>query len=614
MGKKRWLVLAALACFSAGAITACGETEEPETGEIFEYTENYYGWTANLKQGVKVENVEVPSEYEGKQVSEINGFANNTYVKTVSLPTTLRSLPQEAFRGCSSLTELTVPDTVTDIGWGILRDCNAIQSLTVPFLGDYEFAYDTEDGTVRYFFAEDYGSVPESLKTLVITKNKEIRSDAFEDCEKLERITLPSNLTQIERDAFKECTSLTEVHITDINAWLNIDFENLEANPLSKAGKLYLNGELLEEVTADCASLKYAVFYNCTSLKTLILGENLQSIRESALEGCVNLTYNVKDGVNYLANPNTDYAWAMSVADNTITSYTAPEETVGICSYALDGCPNLKTLTVGNNVRHFGENVLGSSPVEEATLAHAMWLGEGARASMRKITLTHATSLHSQFSDYAKLEEINLPETLITTGQNAFAYCTSLKSIVLPASLRSLGYSSFNGCTGLETIEIKNAEMIINNNVPFWSCTHLKKLIVPTMDEDKFTLKKLLNPNCVVEELKIVSGTKIPEEACNGFSKLQKVTIADSITYIGEKAFKGCTDLTSFNITSGLRYVRKEAFAGCTNVTFTLATTEGQWKLVKNNSSVYYWNSPEAVKGYLVTGSYVSTYHWERYR
>ena len=44
MMKKRWLLLAALACFSIGAMTACGEEEQEEqTGDYLEFTENFNG-------------------------------------------------------------------------------------------------------------------------------------------------------------------------------------------------------------------------------------------------------------------------------------------------------------------------------------------------------------------------------------------------------------------------------------------------------------------------------------------------------------------------------------------------------------------------------------------
>ena len=616
MMKKRWLLLAALACFSIGAMTACGEEEQEEqTGDYLEFTENFNGGLiASLKAGVNVPNVEIPAEHEGKTVEEIAGFTGNTSVKTVSLPNTILSLPRNAFQGCTSLTELVVPNSVQTIGWGIVRGCDSLQSLTVPFIGNTDYAYAGEDGTIRYFFGEDYGYIPDSLTSIAITNNKQIRTNAFEDCENLQSISLPANLTEVWRDAFEECTNLTAVHITDMDAWLDITFNSIYSNPLSQAKNLYLNGTLVEEVTANRANLKYATFYNCKSLKKLTLGEDLEEIQEYALEGCSNLVYNVKDGVNYLANPNTDYAWAISVADNTITSFTADPTTVGMNAYALDGCSGLKTVVISENVRFFGSNIFGNSPVEEATLGYAAWLGEGARNSLKKLTLTCETSLGSQYSDYAKLEEAYLPDTLQFTGQNIFAYCTALKSIVLPANLVSLGYNAFTGCTGLERIEIQNAEMLIDYNCPFWSCVNLKKLIVPTMDYDRFTLKKLLNPNCVVESLEIVGGTKIPDEACSGFVGLQSVTVPSTVTTIGEKAFNGCTSLTSFNITNGLRYVKKNAFAGCTNVTFLLESTNGQWKLVKNNSGIYYWDTPSAVKECLVTSSFVATYHWERYR
>ena len=71
---------------------------------------------------------------------------------------------------------------------------------------------------------------------------KTIGENAFKDCSALTSITIPSSVICIGGGTFRDCSNLKEVHITDINAWKDIDFEGYYANPLYCGAKLYLNG------------------------------------------------------------------------------------------------------------------------------------------------------------------------------------------------------------------------------------------------------------------------------------------------------------------------------------------------------------------------------------
>lgn len=168
-------------------------------------------------------------------------FYESKDLQFVNLPEGIESIPYEAFARCSALNGITLPQTVEKIGYA-----------------------------------------------------------AFFKCTALETINIPAAVKEIETGAFVDCEALNAVHITDLDAWCRIVFEipyGLHphfyegASPLYYAKNLYLNGELVREVTVpeDITDLSDHAFAGCTSLEKVTLPEGLVVIGEGAFLGCTAL-------------------------------------------------------------------------------------------------------------------------------------------------------------------------------------------------------------------------------------------------------------------------------------------------------------------------------------
>ncbi len=212
-------------------------------------------------------------------------------------------------------------------------------------------------------FKDCYG-----LISCVIGNNvTNIKQYAFRGCSNLTSVTIGENVANIENAAFYDCTGLEEVHISNLSAWCNIDFDTHAPGP--HAEKLYLNGELVTDLVIpdDITTIKDYTFAYCKSLTSVKISNSVTSIEGCAFKGCSNLT-SVIIGEN-VANIEYD-----AFADCTSLKYLHIENgTEMLClSQNLNSnykvgeglffdCP-LETLYIGRNLDYNISSNCGYSP------------------------------------------------------------------------------------------------------------------------------------------------------------------------------------------------------------------------------------------------------------
>ena len=120
----------------------------------------------------------------------------------------------------------------------------------------------------------------------------DIGSSTFEDCNNLISINIPSSVATIDRDTFWNCRALTDVRITDLDAWFQIEFADGFASPFYYAKNLYLNGQLVEslEIPGSVSVIPAGLFRNAACLKRVAIPRSLAGVAANAFENCTNIT------------------------------------------------------------------------------------------------------------------------------------------------------------------------------------------------------------------------------------------------------------------------------------------------------------------------------------
>ena len=162
---------------------------------------------------------------------------------------------------------------------------------------------------------------------------------------------------------------------------------------------------------------------------------------------------------------------------------------------------------------------------------------------------------------------LTIPNSVTSIGDSAFYYCQRLTSIIIPNSVTTIGDNAFYECRGLTgTLTIPNSVTSIGTYA-FFYCTGLTGTLtipnsVTSIGRGAFSscskLTTIIIPNSV---------TRIEYAVFLGCSSLTTITIPNNVTSIGDSAFMYCRGLTSIIIPNSVLTIGVNAFFDCPNLT-----------------------------------------------
>ena len=182
------------------------------------------------------------------------------------------------------------------------------------------------------------------------------------------------------------------------------------------------------------------------------------------------------------------------------------------------------------------------------------------------------------FYKSTNVENLILPNTLITIGEEMFKDCSSLTSIEIPASVETIKASAFKGCSSLATVTFENGSQLktIEGGYPssgtFADCTALTSIEIPASVE---TIEAAAFKGCSsLATVTFEKGSQLKTIGGGGssyygaFGQLKNLMTVDmsactQVKTIGESAFDGDSELRLFKIgTETPPTCGRDAFSG----------------------------------------------------
>ena len=329
---------------------------------------------------------------------------------------TVTEISSKAFRYCKGFTSVTIPDSVTSIGEYAFYDCRGLTSVHITDLAKWCGISFASNSSNPLCYAENLylnGNLVTELR--IPAGVSSIGDYAFWDCSGLTSVTIPDSVLSIGDDAFYNCSGLTSIHITDLAKWCGISFDSYISNPLYYAKNLYLNGNLVTELTIPdgVSSIGNYAFSGCRGLTSVTIPDSVLSIGNYAFRDCTGLT-----------------------------SITIPDSVLSIGARAFEGCFSLTSVTIGNSVTSISDWAFSDcSGLISVTIGNSVTsIGGGA------------------FYNCRGLKSITIPDSVTSIGNYAFRGCRGLASVTIGNSVTSIGDYAFWDCRGLTTVYYAGTE------------------------------------------------------------------------------------------------------------------------------------------------------------
>ncbi len=509
-----------------------------------------------------------------------NGAFMGAQFSSVTIPSSVISIGEQAFYYTPNLTSVTIPASVTDIGEKAFAAYSRYTKLTTVTFEDGEaaltigaHAFDNQKKLTaivlpaRAKMIGDYAFYnTQRVTTLSLGGVETIGAHAFDSCYYAGEVTFPATLKTIGAKAFYCGSSYSKITA----------YRFAEGSQLEFIGANAFENGIFEAFTipASVKTVSDAAFYNAKNLATLtfedgdtplVFGATDKDSFSGVLYGTAvtglsfpsrlveigkgACAYSKVATVTFGENSKLTTIGASAFMSAKIKNVTIPASVknttvIGIGNDAFSSCPlESVTFAPGTEPLTIGEDAFSASGVEDAKAMTSVTLparlapftaADGtvipALANGRDVFNWQLTSfaVESGSTVYAAVDGV-----LYNADKTELFFCPKAKAgaVTIPATVRKIDAQAFNGCQSITSVTFADGSVCaeIGDQAFYW-CKAITTLVIPD------------------------SVAKIGEEAFVNCQGLESLTLPAAMTTFDKDMIKNCVKLTNLEISDSANY------------------------------------------------------------
>lgn len=407
----------------------------------------------------KLEEVEIADSVteSGKVV-----FCYCTKLKKIKFSANTTLLSYENIPDC--IESVTLPKKIETIYSGTFMYCEKLRNIKLPSSVDTIFAHAFEGCT--------------NLKEINLPKKLELLdSSAFSDCKSLKKVDLPKKIKKIGANPFSGCDKLSKITLDKSNKRYRVVGNTLFDKYLKRI-VLYIpnNKKTTYTVPSNVKEIGKDAFKGNKNLKTIKMSDSVTSVGACAFAKTTKLR-NVK--LSHKITFWGDKAFNKSNIYNVKSNW---KDNILYCDNAVVSCKNkTKIANIKKGSKYILSNVFSYSPISKLTIPSGVtYIGKSAFKECTKLTKVDVPNSVTQmnkfaFYDCSSLSKVKLSDNLTDIPYGAFTFCKSLTKITFPKNLKNIGEKAFFGCEKIPEIILPNKVEFIDE-AAFANCFNLSKL------------------------------------------------------------------------------------------------------------------------------------------
>lgn len=537
-----------------------------------------------------------------------------------------------AFFRCTQLKSITYGSATTYIGKYAFNSSKDLENIYITDLSKYiQIEFPSSYSQVAFTATNETvwlgtGENKQKLVDLVIPDDiTVINPYTFSGIKHLESITLHAGVTEIGDRAFLGCNTLKTVNVPALDTWLKLKIYDSTTNPLYNKtneettynGKIYVNGELLTDVTIPewMEDIPEGLFYCVSGIQSVTLHSNVKSIGDYALyDGSDLERINVPSLVDWMKIDFASYMTCLSykaalyIDGEKLEDIVIPESVTEIKKYTFAYGQAFKSVTLHENVQKIGlkafyfcnslEKVIIPSldmwyniEFGEYVSAHQTYWNEygnpldNTNAKLYVRTITDGVAVDEQITDLVIDENV----TYIPKG--AFFGAKSITSVTINGPV-AIGEHAFQEASNITTVTINKAPESIGEYAFYES--FVDKVVVSSTDE---WVKIKLGGDWASPIYAPTSNSRKSTKlylASDLENEITSIIVADGTTLIEQNKFANMKSVTQVTLPNSIETIEINAFANSALEKIIFNGSLEQWLLIDKEitrSEVWYGSS-----------------------